>query len=202
MLTRILDCLEIPISNRRYTLIPQYINEVFNNQIGTTKFLSNWLNNPSTLPNIENLEKISRGIDLTNIYNFSLLCFHIERKGLPTNNTWFKPTLLEWIKSTDLNLDVTNLEFYKRFSTKDNKKVTRLRLLNAAYTTTRDLSKKAEVYNRVLEQGLISRISKEDFRFSSIDIRRFVKRLTQEDLDKYNKELNLNKLIVQSLIKL
>jgi hypothetical protein len=139
---------------------------------------------------------------LTNVFNFSLLCFYVERHGIPTS-WWFKAAVIEVTKTSELNLDINNLEFYVRFATKDShKKVSRTRLLNAAYTTTRDLSGKAEVYNRILEQGLIVRAGQEDFKFASPEIRKAIKRVTEIDLVKYQQELIVNKLVVRNLIKL
>jgi hypothetical protein len=188
MLSKILDSLEVSKELRRHIWISKNIQFVFET-MGTSAFLINWFKYTEFTPDIEKVYKVSNYINLNNIYNFSILCFYTERFGIPNNSKWFKQSVIAIATGSDLNLDVNNLVFYKRFLARDRKIINRTRLINAAYTITRDLKSKASVYNKILEQGLITRIGQEDFRFSSTEIRKAIKSINQAELNKYKVEL-------------
>jgi len=176
MLSRILQTLDLPPINiksvhkykaERY----QQIEDKFS-KVGINYFVSQWFADRDKLPD---LSQAKQEVPLNNVYNLALLCTHVERLGIPERG-WFKQIVLTTANGSEFTIPQGNVSFYMKLAVKGSKylhdkALDRNRLMNAAEQCGINyFGKKAELYNKVFEQGLIKRGKASCFYWSSRQI--------------------------------
>jgi hypothetical protein len=175
MLSRILEILELPIiddSVHRYKALKYKELEDKFAALGINYFIFKWFADKKKLPEIS---KAYSEVSLNNVFNLALLCSYVERYGIP-ERTWLKEIALTIANGDEFIIPQGNVKFYMMLASRaskhlHDKPLDRNRLMNAAEQCgIPHFRKKAELYNKVFEQGLIKRGKAECFYWSSPEI--------------------------------
>lgn len=204
MLDKILTSLEIPLAEKnvyhhKYLLYRKIPKELTKKEVH--KFINIWFKEDT--PNLGEALPFSEKINLSNPYNLGILCEYIERGNKIKTQSWFRKAITVIANSCDLGLPEGNVKFYylcaclqkETYTTKysQDTNLCRTLLANKALECGRNTwGKKAEFYNKVLDQGLLIRLHTESFSFASPEIKAACLRFTYYEFLRSKRRARLN----------